>query len=290
MKCSQAPPLVRGDSVRQISFPRPVTRHAIVCVRVLLAKSFPFQRIEQQLDSLRRILPGVERPLAQLSVIVEGKHILLRQGDGLIDAGGQMRLDFAAASRDAEEAALDPSRQSTLALSGDTSEPPPASPEELVLWAAGLEEEGRLEQAAETYRAALVAGGPHAETNFLLAELLYRMEDLAGARERYYIAIEIDEDYVEARANLGCVLAEMHQPELAASAFAGALAFHNEYPDAQYHLARTLDQLGRSDEAAHHWRTFLELAPESPWAEEARERLGVEPAFQPVIAENVDQH
>ena len=47
---------------------------------------------------------------------------------------------------------------------------------------------------------------------------------------------------VEARANLGCVLAEMGKLELAASAFTGALALHGEYPDAHYHLAGTLDR------------------------------------------------
>ena len=53
---------------------------------------------------LARYLPDVERPLAQLSVIVEGKDILLRQGDGLIEPGGQLRFDFGAA----EGAAIDP--------------------------------------------------------------------------------------------------------------------------------------------------------------------------------------
>ena len=40
-----------------------------------------------------------------------------------------------------------------------------------------------------------------------------------------------------------------------------------------YHLARTLDGLGRGDEALAHWRRFLELAPESPWADEVHDRL-----------------
>ena len=35
------------------------------------------------------------------------------------------------------------------------------------------------------------------------------------------MAIELDEDYVEARANLGCVLAEWGQRELAIAAFEG---------------------------------------------------------------------
>jgi tetratricopeptide (TPR) repeat protein len=123
------------------------------------------------------------------------------------------------------------------------------------------------------YRAALAAGGPRAELCFQTAELLYRLGDLGGARERYFMAIEIDENYVEARANLGCVLAETGQHELAAAAFQGALRYHPDYADVHYHLARTLDELQRAGEAAVHWQAFLELSPDSPWAAEAHERL-----------------
>jgi tetratricopeptide (TPR) repeat protein len=123
------------------------------------------------------------------------------------------------------------------------------------------------------YRVALVAAGPRAEVCFRLAELLYLSGDVAAARERYSMAIELDEDYVEARANLGCVLAETGKAELAVAAFQGALRSHPDYPDVHYHLARILDDLGRDAEATVHWQRFLELTPDSPWAEEARLRL-----------------
>ena len=50
--------------------------------------------IEKTLADLARIVPEIERPLAQLSVIVEGRELLLRQGEGLIELGGQKRFDF----------------------------------------------------------------------------------------------------------------------------------------------------------------------------------------------------
>ena len=115
---------------------------------------------------------------------------------------------------------------------------------------------------------------PAPEVCFQLAELLYRLGDLSAARERYYMVVELDEDYVEARANLGCVLAETGQRELAVAAFEGALRYHAGYADVHYHLARTLDDMGRRDEADEHWRLFLAMAPDSPWAAEARVRLG----------------
>jgi tetratricopeptide (TPR) repeat protein len=228
------------------------------------------QRIEKKLAALQRLVPGVERPLAQLSVLVEGKELLLRQGDGLIEPGGQLRFDFEAPPASQSP----PIALPFLPQPGANSDAPPLSPEELCAWAARKDDEGELEAAAELYRAALVAGGPSATTCFVLAELLYRLGDLSGARERYYMAIELDEDYVEARANLGCVLAETGQLELAVAAFQGALSYHVDYPDVHYHLARTLDDLGRGEEAEQHWRIFLELSPDSPWATAASERLG----------------
>src|SRR3972149_5700534 len=78
-----------------------------------------------------------------------------------------------------------------------------------------------------------------------------------GARERYYAAIELDEDYVEARANLGCVLAEEGQIPLAEAAFRGALECHADFADAHYHLARLLDNTGQPADAAGPWERCL---------------------------------
>ena len=59
-------------------------------------------------------------------------------------------------------------------------------------------------------------------------------------------------------------------------AFAGAIRSHETYADAHYHLARTLDELDRPDEAQGYWHEFVRLAPDSPWADEARMRLSGE--------------
>jgi tetratricopeptide (TPR) repeat protein len=248
----------------------------------LLAAGVNPKTIEKKLATLARYLPSVERPLTQLSVIVRGKEILLRQGDGLIEPGGQLLFDFEAweSDRQSEPQGLSP-RERLEAGTGTTlslpqpgqGEPAETSPEHLCRLAAELEEDGQLAAAAEMYRAAMAAAGPNPEICFQVAELLYRQGDLPGARERYYMAVELDEDYVEARANLGCVLAEQGQRELAIAAFEGALAYHADYADVHYHLARALDETGSRGREEHHWRAFLALSPDSPWADEARARL-----------------
>jgi tetratricopeptide (TPR) repeat protein len=310
----------------------------------LLAAGMSPQTIEKKLAELARYLPKIDRPLAQLSVIVEGKNLLLRQGDGLVAPGGQTWFDFQRTEQEAAQADSVPEvsdvslaespdvvarspdvtarsgdvvartgdvvarspdhaaatgdlRSGPVARSGDRAtthdratsgrdEPQAilsiapalfaratASVSDLVERAARLEEESDLEAAADMYRTAMAIGGPDPSACFALAELLYRLGDVTAARERYFMTIELDEEYVEARANLGCVLAELGQRELAVAAFEGALTFHDEYPDVHYHLAHALDDLDRPAEAEVHWRAFLSLAPESPWAATARQRL-----------------
>jgi tetratricopeptide (TPR) repeat protein len=232
----------------------------------LLAAGVSPDAVERKLIALGRYLPGVERPLAQLSVIVEGKQLLLRQGAGLLEPGGQLRFDFDAPPEEAQASdEIAPAAPPTLLR--------PMSPWELASQAAELDDQGDLAGAEEAYRAALTAGGADADLCFRLAELLYRLGDLSAARERYYMAIELDENFAEARSNLGCVLEELGHLELAAAAFEGALVCLPDFPDVHYHLARVLEELDRRDEAADHWQAFLVLSPDSPWAEEARQRL-----------------
>jgi tetratricopeptide (TPR) repeat protein len=239
----------------------------------LLAAGASPKAIEKKLAQLSRYIPEIERPLAQLSVIVQGKQILLRLGEGLIEPGGQLRIDFDALE-EPDSSAAQSGLVSTISLADHLAEQSEfSSPEEMVCAATKYEDAGQLEAAVQMYRAALTAGGPRPELCFQLAELLYRLEDLSAARERYFMAIELDEDFVEARANLGCVLAETGELDLAVAAFQGTLAHHSDFPDVHYHLARTFDELGRDAEAHVHWQEFLRLAPDSPWADEAHARL-----------------
>jgi tetratricopeptide (TPR) repeat protein len=216
--------------------------------------------LAKRLAEIAASLPQVEQPLAELTFLMDGGRLLVRHGEDILEPRGQLRMDFDSLAAEEHVA------PAILA--------PPLSAEILATRAGELEEAGDLPAAVEMYRAALAAAGPRGDLCFDLAEALYRLGDLPAARERYFMAIELNEDHAEARANLGCLLAEMGQRDLAAAALAGAIACHREYADAHFHLARLLDEDGRQEEAAKHWREFLQLAPESPWHEEARARLG----------------
>ncbi len=229
--------------------------------------------IARKLAEIQRRAPQVQRPLAELAIVLDGREVLVREGEDLVEPSGQLRIDFAAFEQEPDEVGPPSTIVTPAVFLAKGTVPAEAAPHQLAEWAAQLDEAGDLAGAGEMYRAALAAGGPQPEICFQLAEVLYRAGDLPAARERYYMALELDENYVEARANLGCILAELGQHELAAAAFQGTLRAHPDYADAHFHLARTLDDLNRGDEACHHWRMYLALAPDSPWAHEARDRL-----------------
>jgi len=239
--------------------------------------------IDRKLAELHSSMPTVARPLCDPRVVVSGRQLILRRGDDLAEPGGQLLIDFDKPSLADEPTdvllSVADGVQAIVAEAAGGQHSGVAETlstfDQLQFEALKLEDQGELLQAAETYRMLLMAAGPTAEVNFALADLLYRLGDLAAARERFYVAIELDEEYVEARANLGCVLAENGELDLAVAAFHGALAFHAEYADVHYHLANTLDRLERNSEGELHWQTFLALAPESPWADMARIRLGL---------------
>ena len=193
-------------------------------------------------------------------VQIEGKDLVFVSERGSIDQNGQQRFVFAEGMEPIElPNAVDP-----LAILESLFEPEMDATDPVVLCEAAceLEARGNLQGAADLYRSALAAGGASPLINFQLAEILYRQGDLPAARERYFAAIELDEHFVEARANLGCVLAELGRDDLALAAFRGALKLHPDYAEVRFHLGMLFKRQGRLDDAEEQFQLFRELMPE----------------------------
>ncbi len=249
----------------------------------LLTGGFSLREIDAKLDGLA---PGgaAEAARAAGRIVADGGRLSIRRGNRLVGAGGQLQLGFYADDlAAADETILMPlvprdripeavPTPTHVEIAGNDATDPDCL-EELLDLAADLEAAGEYAEAAEALRAALQASPPTAHIAFMLAELLYRAGDLTAARERYYAAIELDADHLEARANLGCVLAELGEPELALAALEGVVRQQPDYADAHWHMAGVLRDLGRTPDERRHLRLFLSLAPASPWAKLARERL-----------------
>lgn len=241
----------------------------------LTAAGVSLARIRKSLGQLRQWVPEAAEPVAQLAAL-EGLGgatggpagagpllVRLEQGD-LAAADGQYHFDFSGRA--------DPDPPPPLRLIRPDDEPRTAAD-----WHdLGIEQEsaGLLADAAESYRRALLAGGPDARTCFDLAHVLGELGEAERAAERYAQATEIDPDYGDAWNNLGVVLGRLGRRDEAVPAFRRALALDPLDARAHYNLADTLDELGRPAEAAEHWRAYLKQDTASRWAAYARTRLG----------------
>lgn len=235
----------------------------------LVASGVPTERIA---DGFRRIhsLPAMERRLHQLQILAGDRRMLYRDPAGLVDSGtGQRLFEF-----DAEpEPAFEP-EIATLRLPA-TNTPRPESAEDWRREGCRLADENELSASIAAFRLSLVTDPGDPQSHYHLAESLYRLGNRQGAIERYYCAVELDSRFIEAWTQLGCVLAETDLVEDAIEAFETALESHPDFPDAHFHLAEVLQRSGRSEAATDHWAAYLQFDQHGPWADTARQRLGL---------------
>lgn len=248
----------------------------VACVRrlsELLQAGVSQSELEGSLIRLRAMLPGSERSLAQLTLLARDHHVLIRDQAGLLEpVTGQRVFEFDA----------DDSFTSTVLLAVHDQPPKPqvaiesARPMSSAEWldrGSQFLEQARTAEAIEAFRCALMCDSSNPEVHFHLAEALYREGNLHGAFERFSVAVELDPQYLEAWTQLGCVAAELGQPQSALDAFEIALQSHADFPDAHFHKAELLHRLGREAEAIPHWQAYLAHDQRGPWAEVARQRV-----------------
>lgn len=216
------------------------------------------RRIRQSLEQLRRWLPEVDEPMAQLAVLEADGQVLVRLEQGLLcEPTGQGLFEF----------------DSNPAAHSVPVQPVPHTAEEWFEMGCAHEDSGRLPEAAQAYRQALAAGGPDKEAAFNLANVLYASGRKEQAVERYRQAVEIDHTFVAAWNNLGNVLTELGERDEAEAAFEKALEIDPANGDARYNLAELLEQTNRREQAREHFRRYLEHDSMSAWAAHARSRL-----------------
>jgi tetratricopeptide (TPR) repeat protein len=213
------------------------------------------RRISQSLRHLRQWLPNLESPTNMPAVLEQDRRLAVRLEDGsLADPTGQGLFDF---SHGQEHAAVSFSREKV-------------TPHDWFQLGCQREGAGEFEEAAQAYRAALLAGGPDATTCFNLANVLYALGRREPAVERYLQVVEMEPGFVEAWNNLGIVLDELEQHDEAVAALRQVVKLNPLYADAHYNLADILDRIGRSSEALTHWQAYLGHDCGSPWADYAR--------------------
>jgi hypothetical protein len=215
------------------------------------------ERIRQSLQQLAKWLGDVEEPLAQLAALEKGGELLVRLEDGLVEPSGQGRLDFSA-----------PEPCPIVAV--------PQGPQTADEWFAfGCQEEksGRLEEAIQAYRQALLSGGADIDICFKLANALYACGDKAEASERFYQVVEMEPRFAQAWNNLATCMVDLGRQEEALTGYRRALEVDPGYADAHYNLADLLEEIGCKAEAQTHWQAYVQRDPHSEWGRHAKAQL-----------------
>ncbi|MCC7062960.1 MAG: tetratricopeptide repeat protein [Planctomycetes bacterium] len=211
-------------------------------------------RIARAWQLARTVVPDPDAALAGLLASIGQRRVLVRTPEGaLVEPGGQLLFDFAAAQA---------TRKDALAI---------RSPQDWFVIGVDAEAAGRLEDATHAYESALPGGS--AEAHFNLGNCLYALRRRSEALTQFAAATARAPEYAEAWNNLGIVRGELGDRQGAIEALQSALLIVPHYADAHFNLAEALAVVGDLQGARRHWRAYLSFDPNSRWADQVRKRL-----------------
>lgn len=239
---------------------------ALRAARDLLAKKVRLRDVSRAIDSIRIALPKVTRPLAELSIVSDGKSVVLRSQNGNYEPiSGQMILDFEVRSlRDDVVRVLRPTAGRARAKTAY----------DLYVRASHYDENpDTLDEAERLYRKAIELDPWLAIAYTNLGNICFRRGQDEQAEKLYRKALLIDRIQPEAQYNLGYVMLERGHPEDAIENFKGAIATDPRFADAYFNLAMAYEQIGKAEDARPCWKKYLEIEPTGTWAEIARKHL-----------------
>jgi tetratricopeptide (TPR) repeat protein len=230
----------------------------------LRAHRIPPRRIARALESLKRLLSEVERPLAELKIFSDGRRIAVRvAGQNMEASTGQILFDFDTA----ELGSVQPL----------TPQPPAPRERESESWfqkGLFLEETGApVEQAVEAYLRAVEFNPNAAGALVNLGTIHYRLRQFQEAERYYAQSLEADPTYPLAHFNLGNLYDERGDRSAALIHYVAAIRIHPRYADAHYNIALLHQSMGQPLKAVRHWKAYLSMDPGSAWAAIARREL-----------------
>jgi tetratricopeptide (TPR) repeat protein len=251
---------------------------ALRAAGALLDAGASVRQIKQALAALRRQDPGIEQPLTEVRLAVDGGRLIAQSDRVRFDPRtGQTVLDLE--TKDLEAAAA-----ATLVTGLVRPMSPPV--EQAETWfARASEKEGDpalWEEAIDAYRRVVAIDPTYAAAWNNLGLLLHRMGQYDEARQAYGMALKQDERCCQAAYNLGSLHEDQGNVELAVRQYRLALEIAPDYADAHFNLAAALSRAGRPQDALRHWQRYVELDAGSPWARIAKAHLDlVEPGAEP---------
>lgn len=233
----------------------------LVRARVLRQLDAGCRGRRQMRDSLRAAgerLPELADPLAEASWFVNAGRVAVRHGGFCMDAlTGQLTLPFISPPPATRQTSTEPLNAEAWFALGLSLEGDPASRPE----------------ASAAYERCLELDPGFASAHINLGTLHYHDRDFTAAERRYRAALALDSSYALAHFNLGNVLDETGRLDLAIQSYLEAVRLAPTYADAHYNLALAFQRKGERRRAVPHWRQYLGLDRQSPWATHARAQL-----------------
>ena len=242
---------------------------ALRAASALLDAGASVRQIKQALAALRRQDPGLEQPLAELRLVLDGDRLLAQSDRVRFDPrSGQLVLALDSGGLEAAAAA-------TLVTGLVRPLAPPV--EQAETWFERASEwdgdPAQWQDAIEAYRRVVAIDPTYAAAWNNLGLLLHRLGRHDEADAAYRQALAQDPRCCEAAYNLGSLHEDRGAIEDAIGDYRRALELSPDYADAHFNLAGALSRAGRGDEAVRHWQRYLDLDAGSPWARIARAHL-----------------
>lgn len=239
---------------------------ALRAARDLLAKKVRLRDVSRAIELIQSELPRVTRPLAELTIVSDGRQVVLKSDSGSYEpVSGQMLLDFdVKALRDDVVRVLRPNAGRARARTAY----------DLYVKASQLDEDpSTMSEAESLYRRAIELDPWLAIAYTNLGNICFRRGEEDAAVALYRKALLIDTAQPEAQYNLGYVMLERGEAEQAVNFFRGAIRSDPRFADAYFNLAMAYEQIGAPDEARPCWHKYLEIEPTGTWADIARRHL-----------------
>jgi tetratricopeptide (TPR) repeat protein len=251
---------------------------ALRAASALLDAGASVRQIRAALTALRRQDPGLQQPLVEVRLVLEGDRLVAQSDRVRFDPRtGQMVLAL-------DSGGLEAAATATLATGLVRPLAPPVDQAET--WFERASEwdgdPAQWEDAIDAYRRVVSIDPTYAAAWNNLGLLQHRMGRYDEAGTAYRSALDQDPRCCEAAYNLGSLHEDRGEVEDAIADYRKALELSPDYADAHFNLAGALARNGRDGEAIKHWQRYLELDSGSPWARIARAHLEiVEPPDPP---------
>lgn len=131
-----------------------------------------------------------------------------------------------------------------------------------------------LAQAIRQYDCVLELAPDWIDAHINRGVALYQLGRVDDAKAAFFAAVQLDPLNGISRYNLGCVLEEQGEVEDAIRHLRRAAKAMPGHADVHFNLALAYEKKNEKRLAREEWTLYLRYAPNGPWAEQARARLG----------------